>query len=79
MASVRWLLTIEWWDQVTVQPDNNKMSVFKKGISHGFKTLIPFGGQIEPISTVGAKLVWKNAQKKAKKNKISEMIKRITP
>ena len=43
------------------------MTVFKKGISHGFKTSIPFGGQTAPISTVGAKLEWKKAQKKQQK------------
>jgi hypothetical protein len=45
----------------------------------GFKILIPIGGQIPPNSTLGATLEWKNAQKKAKKNIISETIKRTTP
>jgi len=53
--------------------------VFNRGISIGSKTLIPFGGQIEPISITGAKAAAKNAQKKAKKNITSETIKRITP
>jgi len=51
------LQTIAWCAQVTVHPDNNKIRVFKKGISHGLKTCIPLGGHIEPISTVGAKLL----------------------
>lgn len=70
---------IAWCDEVTVQPDNNNIKVFKKGISHGFKILIPLGGHIEPISTVGAKLLWKKAQKKAKKNSISDTIKKTIP
>ena len=79
IPSVRWLLTIAWCDQVTVQPDKRSIKVFKNGISHGFKTAIPLGGQIDPISTAGAKLLWKNAQKKAKKKNISETINKITP
>jgi len=53
--------------------------VFNKGTSKGLKTTIPFGGQIVPISIVGAKLIAKKAQKKAKKNITSEAIKSITP
>jgi hypothetical protein len=40
---------------------------------------IPFGGQILPISIVGAKAAEKKAQKNAKKNIISETINRIIP
>lgn len=79
IPSVRLLLTIEWCAQVTVQPDNKRIKVFKNGISHGSKTATPFGGQIEPISTAGAKLLWKKAQKNAKKNKISDIMNKITP
>jgi hypothetical protein len=53
--------------------------VLTNGISNGLKASIPFGGHIFPISTVGAMLAAKNAQKKAKKNIISETIKRIIP
>jgi hypothetical protein len=53
--------------------------VFNRGISIGSKTLIPFGGQIEPISITGAKAAAKNAQKKAKKNITSETIKSNIP
>jgi len=53
--------------------------VLSKGISIGLKTSIPLGGQIVPISIVGAKADAKNAQKKAKKNITSETIKRSTP
>jgi hypothetical protein len=79
IAWVRELATIAWCDQVTVQPDNKRIMVFKNGISQGLKTFIPLGGQIEPMSTVGAKLLWKKAQKKAKKKSISETINSITP
>jgi hypothetical protein len=54
------------------------MRVFNKGIALGSNTSIPFGGQILPISIVGAKLAAKKAQKKAKKNITSETIKSIT-
>jgi hypothetical protein len=50
-----------------------------RGTSNGLKASIPFGGQIFPISTVGAMLAAKNAQKKAKKNITSETMNRIIP
>jgi hypothetical protein len=53
--------------------------VFNNGISIGSKTLIPFGGQIAPISITGAKAAAKKAQKKAKKNMTSETMNKITP
>jgi hypothetical protein len=68
-----------WWAQVTVAPEDSKIVVFKSGIWNGLKGLIPRGGQIMPISTVGANLLWKNAQKKEKKNKTSEVINKIIP
>jgi hypothetical protein len=37
------------------------------------------GGHCSPISLVGARLVWKKAQKKEKKKSTSEAIKRIIP
>ena len=40
---------------------------------------MPVGGHEQPSSGVGAKLLWKNAQKKAKKNKTSEAINKIIP
>jgi hypothetical protein len=43
------------------------------------KASIPLGGQILPISIVGAILAAKNAQKNAKKNITSETINKITP
>ncbi len=41
--------------------------------------MIPVGGQQQPNSGVGARLLWKKAQKKAKKNITSETINRIIP
>jgi len=53
--------------------------VFSSGTLHGDKGLIPVGGQFLPSSIVGANLLWKKAQKKAKKKQISEIINRIIP
>jgi len=55
------------------------MTVFKRGTSQGESTRIPKGGQIEPISIVGAKLEWKKAQKNEKKNITSEAINNNIP
>jgi hypothetical protein len=55
------------------------MSVFNKGTAVGLKVSIPFGGQIVPISIVGAKLAAKKAQKNAKKNITSETMNKIIP
>jgi len=41
--------------------------------------VIPIGGQQEPNSIAGARLLWKKAQKKEKKNIISETINKIIP
>jgi hypothetical protein len=70
---------IAWCAYVTVAPEQSKIKVFNKGTSIGSKTSIPFGGQIEPISITGANAAAKNAQKKAKKNIISETMNKITP
>lgn len=53
--------------------------MFNKGTLNGFRGLIPDGGQVQPISGVGARLLWKKAQKNARKNITSEVIKRIIP
>ena len=58
-----------WWAQVTLIPEEIKITVFNKGTWNGLNTLIPKGGQIDPISTLGDKLLWKNAQKKLTKKK----------
>jgi len=53
--------------------------VFTRGISKGLKESMPFGGQTFPTSIVGAILAAKKAQKKAKKNIISDTINKIIP
>lgn len=78
-AWVKLFSTIEWWAQVTVTPDLNKIVVFNKGIWKGLKDEIPLGGQTPPNSIVGLNLLWKNAQKNEKKNKTSEVINKIIP
>ena len=60
-------------------PEAKRMAVFNRGIENGLNGWIPIGGQVRPNSTVGAKLLWKNAQKNEKKNKISDVINRIIP
>jgi len=75
-----WLFSIRaWWAQVTLIPEESKIKVLRSGTCVALKGRIPDGGQNIPISKVGAKLLWKNAQKNEKKNKISETIKRIMP
>jgi len=64
---------------VTVTPDARSTPVFKSGTEKGLITWIAVGGQVQPISGVGASLLWKKAQKKAKKNRTSETINRIIP
>jgi hypothetical protein len=53
--------------------------VFKRGIWKGLKGLIPAGGHALPISTAGARLLWKKAQKKETKKRTSEVINKIIP
>ncbi len=75
-----WLFSIiAWWAHVTVTPDARRMAVFSRGIWKGLKGLIPTGGHALPISTAGARLLWKKAQKKETKNKTSEVINKIIP
>lgn len=75
-----WLDSIKaWWDHVTVAPEANRMAVFKRGIVNGLKDWIPAGGQQLPNSTAGESLLWKNAQKKEKKKRTSDVINKIIP
>lgn len=37
------------------------------------------GGHINPTSLIGERLLWKKAQKKEKKNRISDTINKIIP
>jgi hypothetical protein len=53
--------------------------VFNKGISHALKVVKKAGGQTPPKTGLGLKLEWKKAQKKPKKNIISDKINKITP
>lgn len=70
---------ILWWAQVTVTPEDKRIAVLRRGISNGLNGLIPIGGHIIPISTTGAKLLWKKAQKKDTKKSTSEAINKIMP
>lgn len=53
--------------------------MLRRGTAKGFRGVIPVGGHLHPSSGVGASLLWKKAQKKAKKNNTSEAINRIIP
>lgn len=64
---------------MTETPEASRTAVFNKGTAKGFKGVMPVGGQVHPISGVGARLEWKKAQKKPKKNMTSEIINRIIP
>jgi hypothetical protein len=55
------------------------MAVFNNGTSNAFNGVIPTGGHILPISTVGTKALWKNPQKKEKKKTTSVKMKSKTP
>jgi hypothetical protein len=79
MQFIRFISTRLWWAHVTVTPDANSTAVFSKGTLKGLSGLIPVGGQQHPNSGVGASLLWKKAQKKAKKNNTSDVINRIIP
>jgi hypothetical protein len=68
-----------WWAQVTVTPDASRTAVLRRGTLNGFKGIIPIGGQQQPISGVGDRLLWKNAQKNAKKKQISDKMNKIIP
>jgi len=73
------LVSMALWHHVTLIPDDRRIMVFNIGTSIGLNTLIPFGGHWDPNSTLGAKLEWKNAQKKDKKKNTSDVINRIIP
>jgi hypothetical protein len=59
---------------VTTTPEDNNITVFNRGKAIASKTWMSLGGQVIPINTPGERLKWKNAQKNAKKNIISEVI-----
>lgn len=64
---------------MTDTPDESKIIVLRRGTWRGLKIEIPEGGHIIPISLIGERLLWKKAQKKEKKKRTSEVIKRIIP
>jgi len=68
-----------WWAHVTVTPEASRTAVLSKGTLNGFSGVIPVGGHAQPSSGVGDRLLWKNAQKNAKKNSTSDVINRIIP
>lgn len=68
-----------WCAHVTVTPEARRTAVFRSGILKGLIVVIPIGGQQHPSSGVGARLLWKNAQKKAKKKQTSDKINKIIP
>lgn len=68
-----------WCAQVTVTPEARSTAVFSRGILKGLMGVIPIGGQQQPNSGVGASLLWKNAQKNAKKKQTSDKINKIIP
>lgn len=68
-----------WCAQVTVTPEARRTAVLRRGIENGLRGVIPGGGQVHEICGVGASLLWKKAQKKAKKNITSDRINKIIP
>jgi len=70
---------IAWCAQVTVAPELKRKNVLVKGIPEVWIVWIASGGQTPPKLKTGDRLEWKKAQKKAKKNMISETINKIIP
>ena len=79
VASVWSPLIILWWHQVTVTPEESKITVFNRGTSKGLKGITPLGGHAPPSSMDGARLLWKKAQKKLIKKRTSEAINKSIP
>lgn len=70
---------MEWCAQVTVAPEASRTAVFSRGTLNGLMGVMPVGGQVQPSSGVGARLLWKKAQKNDRKKQTSERINRIMP
>ena len=62
-----------------VAPEDNRIVVLRRGTSKGLIASIPAGGHTLPTSMLGLSDAWKKAQKKARKKKTSEQIKRTMP
>lgn len=60
-------------------PEESSKIVLSNGILIGLNEEIIFGGHLCPSSTEGEILLWKKAQKKETKNKISERMNRTMP
>lgn len=73
------LASIEWCAHVTDTPDRSKIAVFSNGTEKASITFRPTGGHTIPISPVGDKDEWKNAQKNLKKNITSLTMKSSIP
>jgi hypothetical protein len=78
-ACAKLLLMIAWCVHVIVAPDETRMAVFKRGILSGLNVIIPVGGHNLPTSILGARLMWKKAQKNDRKNMISDVMNKIIP
>jgi hypothetical protein len=75
-----WLFSkIAWCAQVTVTPDARRTAVLRRGIENALIGEIPVGGHVQPSSGTGDNLLWKKAQKNAKKNRTSDEINRAIP
>jgi len=68
-----------WCAHVTLTPEESKIIVFIKGTLKGSNESTPIGGHKQPNSTLGDRLLWKNAQKNDIKNITSEVINSIIP
>ena len=79
MAFVRLPSIRLWCAHVTVTPEAKSTAVFRSGTLNGFSGCTPTGGQQHPSSGVGARLLWKKAQKNAKKKQTSDRMNRIIP
>ena len=68
-----------WCAHVTETPEAKSTAVLRRGTEKGLIGEMPVGGHEQPSSGVGARDLWKNAQKNARKNITSEVINRIIP
>ena len=78
-AVIRLFDSRAWWVHVTVNPEARRIAVFSSGTLSGSIVMIPIGGQVHPSSGTGARLLWKNVQKKARKKQISLIINSTIP
>lgn len=75
-----WLFSmIAWCAHVTVTPEANSTAVFRRGIENGLIGEILVGGHVHPTSGTGDSLLWKKAQKKAKKKRTSDEMNKTIP